>query len=95
MEQVVQFLLPGGIEEKDIIHWRPWLGPRATGMSSTSTCFLCLTAGNTGATAAVGMKRSAEGTQRVLLSPDLLDHLLFPFGLLFCLLGLCHILGSN
>lgn len=43
----------------------------------------------------VGMKRSAEGMQRVPLSPDLLDHLLFPFGLLFCLLGFCHILGSN
>lgn len=28
-------------------------------------------------------------------SPDSLDHLLFLFGLLFCLLGFCHILGSN
>lgn len=43
----------------------------------------------------LGMQRFAEDMRRVLLSPDLLDHLLFPFGLLFCLLSLCHILGSN
>lgn len=60
MEQVVQFLLPGGIEEKDI-NRRPWLGPRATGVSPTSTCFLCLTAGITGATTAEGSRRCYAG----------------------------------
>lgn len=38
---------------------------------------------------------AAEGMQQGLPSPNLLDHLLFPFGLLFCLFSFCHILGSN
>lgn len=41
-----------------------------------------------------GAAAAAAARMQVLLSPDLLDHLLFPFGLLFRLLSLCHILGS-